>query len=144
MGSVVSLHKRNFGKIIKPRIDRGNYFTVRLCKQGITSTKYVHRLLAEAFIPNPLSKCCVNHINGEQWDNSLYNLEWTTHSENMKHAYQIGLCKSAQSKSVEDKCSGKKYNSIKEAAIDCKLSYTALKGYLKNDWINPTCLKLTG
>ena len=51
----------------------------------------VHRLVAEAFIPNPNGFREVNHIDGNKQNNSVKNLEWVTHSENMIHAYQTGL-----------------------------------------------------
>lgn len=61
------------------------YLYVDLLDRSLRS----HRLIAKAFIPNPLSKPQVNHKNGIKDDNRVENLEWCTNSENAIHAYRI-------------------------------------------------------
>ena len=65
------------------------YTMVTLFKKNVRHQKLVHRLVAEAFIPNPENKPQVNHINGEKDDNRVDNLEWSTRSENMQHAHKV-------------------------------------------------------
>lgn len=57
---------------------------------------YVHRIVAGAFIPNPMSKPFVNHIDGNKLNNDISNLEWVTASENTQHAYETGLMNKKQ------------------------------------------------
>jgi hypothetical protein len=54
-------------------------------------TALVHRLVAEAWLPNPEGYRCVNHVNGDKTNNNVHNLEWCTHSQNNQHAYDTGL-----------------------------------------------------
>lgn len=77
-----------FRKMHPPKTHVG-YFQVGLTKNHKRYFFGVHRLVAEAFIPNPQNKPCVNHRNGIRYDNRMENLEWVTYSENMKHAYSV-------------------------------------------------------
>lgn len=79
------------GKILSQKSIRG-YMNVTLCVDNKLTTRQVHRLVMMAFSYNPeYKKLQVNHINGVKDDNRLENLEWCTSSENLKHAYQLGL-----------------------------------------------------
>ena len=86
------------GIVLKPGEYSNGYKFVCLRKDGFTKNKMIHRLVAQAFIPNPNGYKCVNHKDGDKANNKLSNLEWITHSENQKHASRIGLKKTKLSK----------------------------------------------
>lgn len=67
------------------------YKQVSLWKDNKGASLYVHRLVAEAFIPNLQNKPEVNHIDGNRQNNHISNLEWVTSAENSLHASKIGL-----------------------------------------------------
>ena len=71
--------------------NRNGYVYVYLCNDGKDINMRVHRLVAEAFIPNPNNLPQVNHKDGNKINNRVDNLEWCTASENIRHAYKNGL-----------------------------------------------------
>lgn len=78
------------GKTLKLVI-RGSYYSIQLFKNGKYNQRPIHRIVAETFIANVQNKPQINHIDGNKLNNYIDNLEWCTQSENMKHAYDIGL-----------------------------------------------------
>ena len=98
--------------------------------------KSLSRLVAETFIPNPLNKPEVNHINGNKYDNTINNLEWVTSLENKQHAWDNGLC-NAKHKMQKIKCieTGEIFESVVECSkkmnIDKRSIFRQLKGEKK-------------
>ena len=86
LGNVRSL---KFGKIKSIRFYRTKrgYLMAQLSMQNKVKKLAVHRLVAEAFIPNPLSLPHVNHLNGDTEDNRVSNLEWVNRRENVAHGF---------------------------------------------------------
>lgn len=78
------------GKTLSWHLNENGYMYVTLRKDNKSNTRTVHRLVAEAFIPNPDNKPFVNHLNANRAYPHVDNLEWCTQSENIIHAYKIG------------------------------------------------------
>lgn len=101
LGNIKSLHYRartgnpksniQYSRNMKLFIEKSGYVSIKLCKSGHSKRYLVHRIVANAFIPNPQSKPQINHKDGNKSNNTVNNLEWTTNSENQKHAVNLGL-----------------------------------------------------
>ena len=79
------------GRPMKGHVDRCGYREVLLSENRKTNNARVHRLMAETFIPNPYNLRDVNHKDRNKLNNDISNLEWVSHSSNVKHAYDNGL-----------------------------------------------------
>lgn len=84
-----SVRNEETGAILKEYISPTGYVRVGLNKDGCNKIVMIHRIVAQAFLPNTQNKPCVNHIDGNKSNNSVNNLEWCTHSENELHSYRV-------------------------------------------------------
>jgi len=89
-GDIYRLNKNGLRKIEGQKDTKG-YIQICLYLDGKRYFKMHHRLIAEEFIPNPLNKSQINHINGIKTDNRICNLEWVTPKENVRHAIDNNL-----------------------------------------------------
>ena len=81
----------NYRKIMKVYTINSGYLAIKFTIDNKRSTHLIHRLVAEAFVPNPDNKPFVNHKDGNKQNNCAWNLEWVNNSENILHARQTGL-----------------------------------------------------
>lgn len=83
---------RRKGKPIKLNPNpRKGYLVCNLMKEGSATTKHVHRLVADAFIPNPDGKPLIDHIDRNRANNVVSNLRWVSHSQNSQNREQNTL-----------------------------------------------------
>lgn len=84
LGRVVSLHYRHSNRRVELKpFNQIGYLRAQLNKNGLRRKFLVHTLVATAFIPNPLHRTEIDHINGDRGDNRVSNLRWCTRSENL-------------------------------------------------------------
>jgi hypothetical protein len=84
----IVLNKRH-NKYVKASRNHWGYMVVGLSVNKKRFSHQIHRLIANAFIPNPEGKTQINHIDGNKSNNCIENLEWVTPSENKIHAYTV-------------------------------------------------------
>ena len=124
-GQIFSTH---LGRMLK-QTKKGAYLACAVVTDGGKQVKrFVHRLVALAYLPNPTNKEQVNHKNGNKHDNQLVNLEWATRTENAQHALKTKLT-SVEKPVVQKTLEGvliKTYPSIKKAAASVDVTATSI------------------
>lgn len=105
-GGLVSLHK---GRIKKTPV-KAKYLNSFLYKEGESRNFYIHRLVAVAFVANPMKKECVNHKDLDKYNNHYLNLEWCSKKENTIHAYIGGAIKKYKRREGEESLHSKLTN----------------------------------
>jgi hypothetical protein len=137
----VGIIYNRFDKKCKIHISKNGYCVVNFCVNYKTRQKYLHRIIAETFIPNPNNYKTVNHINGIKTDNRIENLEWMSLEDNLKHAYKIGIKNNEHSKlKILDTSTNIQYVGINEASKNKGISYSHLSKMLSGKRQNNTSL----
>lgn len=85
VSSAGKIYSRKSEKFMSPKTDKDGYQVVTLVKDGKMRSFYVHRLVAQAFIPNPENKPTVNHLDENKSNNKKSNLQWATISEQVTY-----------------------------------------------------------
>ena len=140
LGNVKSNYA-NKEKVLKPFVDVRGYLKVDLRSPGYRKSVFVHRLVAEAFIPNPLNKKEVNHIDEDKTNNKVDNLEWCdTHyncnfgTRNTRKA--LNCQKKVCSRDAEGNVAH--YASVKEAGEKTGITRTNISKVLSDNYPNKT------
>lgn len=117
-GKVKSFSNGCKGALLGMTLNNGGYAIAHLYKGNKRKHGLVHRLVANAFIPNPENKGDVNHLNGIRTDNGVENLEWCSRSENHIHAFKyLGKKTYSEGKFGGDSLSAKRINQFSRDGV---------------------------
>lgn len=149
-GDVFSI-KKGLPKKMKPQKQKNGYLLIHLHLNGKSYYRWIHRMVAEVFIPNPNNKPQINHKDGNKENNKVPNLEWVTAKENIQHAYLNKLHPTSKGEnspnaklSVDDvrdissMIESNKYT-LKEISQKTNISYYSIYLiYMKKEWTEIT------
>lgn len=117
--------------LLRQQTNIWGYHFVTLYNHEGSKMRTVHRLVAEAFIPNPFNKPQVNHIDGCKQNNIVTNLEWCTNSENELHAFELGLKRPTRQKMVRIIETGEVYESLHDCARKIDGNFKAISNCIR-------------
>ena len=117
------------GLQLKYRMTKNGYARVNVLIGGKYVDRYVHRLVAQYFIPNPNNYPCVNHIDGDKTNNEVSNLEWCSYKMNMEYASKHGLV-NHNSQKRKDQCKLNQKKSVKALSLPM-VEYDENGSYIK-------------
>lgn len=147
-GKVKSVERFVYGGRVNQRVvrekemavyeDHHGYLRVNLNRDNRFKGKFVHRLVAEAFIKNPSNYPIVNHMDGNKKNNNVNNLEWCTYKYNTHHAIENGLTQNGRK--VMNVDTGIIYANEKEASRQTgisrqAISKSAIHGKGRTHWV---------
>ena len=144
-GNVKSCERDTHGKHINEKIIHGGMYSngyrfVCLRKDGKSSNKSIHRLVAMCFVPNPNNLPLVNHIDGDKLNNHASNLEWCDAKQNLHHAVKMGLspdwCRIKRKVTVKQG----EHITLFETMKDCAKFFGFKKGWLHNQIRKHGCI----
>lgn len=121
-GQIWSYRRKRF---LKASMNNTGYPQVSLYKDGKKKTYFVHRIIAEVFLPNPENKPQVHHIDGDKTNPTLSNLQWTTPEENNNDEIHRTRC-NTRSKKVYCIELDKYFDSMSAAAAELGISVSRI------------------
>lgn len=120
-----------YNRLLKLQLSNRGYLRVGLNKDKVIKTVGVHRLVAEAFIPNPDNLPAVDHIDGNKLNNNVENLQWISNSDNTKKAFKGKVLRSKPVICIE---TGKVYKTIKEANREYNIPEAVLSAVVRGEF----------
>lgn len=124
-----NLYSKRYKRIKKSHLHKTGYPSSTFTVNYISSAKKVHRLVAEAFIPNTDNKQHIDHIDGNKQNNYYLNLRWCTHAENIAFAWVLGLYNNIGSKHGMSKLNESAVSNIKKEITEGKKSVDIARKY---------------
>lgn len=128
-GRIYSYYKNDY---LNPKAPtRSGYYLVKLTKDGISTSRYIHQLVMKTFNPSTNPSLEINHIDFNKANNAVSNLEWVTHRENLQHsARQMAAIKRGNDDVIECVEDGRIWYTLQEAADELGVNKRTVWGHL--------------